>query len=52
MILKLPDFISNTGVVSSEGTTVFDGTHFDSESAKLLGQRYAEEMLKYVSTPN
>jgi hypothetical protein len=52
MILKLPDFISNTGVVSSEGTTVFDGTHFDSESANLLGQRYAEEMLKYVSTPN
>ena len=49
MILKLPDFISNTGVVSSEGTTVFDGTHFDSESANLLGRRYAEEMKKIQS---
>jgi len=51
MILGLPDFIKNTGVVSSEGTTVFDGTHFDSESAIILGARYADEMLKFVDQP-
>lgn len=49
MILQLPDFINNTGVVSSKGTKVFDGTHFDSESAILLGRRYADEMLKFVN---
>jgi len=46
MLLQLPDFIKNTGVASSEGTNVFDGTHFDSESAIILGNRYAREMIK------
>lgn len=46
MILQLPGFIKNTGVVSSEGTSTFDGTHFDSESAILLGNRYAKELKK------
>ena len=46
MLLQLPDFIRYTGVASSKGTTVFDGTHFDSESAILLGNRYAMEMIK------
>jgi hypothetical protein len=48
MLLQLPDFIRNTGVASSEGTMVFDGTHFDSESAVILGNRYAMEMLKIL----
>jgi hypothetical protein len=48
MLLQLPEFIENTGVVSSEGTSVFDGTHFDSESAIILGNRYAQEMIKIV----
>jgi hypothetical protein len=46
MILRLPEFIRNTGVATSEGTSVRDGTHFDSESAILLGERYAVEMKK------
>ena len=46
MIWELPDLINYTGVASSEGTQVFDGTHFNSESAFLLGQRYAAEMLR------
>lgn len=49
MILQLPNFISNTGVVTSEGTNSPDGTHFDSESAILLGNRYAIEMKKVQS---
>lgn len=46
MILKLPGFIKNSGVVNSEGTSVIDGTHFDSESAIVMGDRYAIEMKK------
>jgi hypothetical protein len=49
MIMKLPDFINYTGVVSSEGTKVFDGTHFDSESAIILGNRYAKEMINILN---
>lgn len=48
MLFQLPEFIENTGVVSSEGTNVFDGTHFDSESATILGNRYAQEMIKIL----
>ena len=46
MILHLPDFIDHTGVASSEGTNAFDSTHFDSESAIIMGDRYAIEMKK------
>ena len=48
MILQLPGFIDQTGVAISEGTNVFDGTHFDSESANILGARYAQEMIKIL----
>ena len=46
MILKLPSFIDYTGVVSSKGVKTFDGTHFDSDSALMMGKRYAAEMKK------
>lgn len=48
MILELPQIIKNTGVVKTENTTTFDGTHFDSESQRKLGKRYAEEMQKLL----
>jgi len=48
MILELPDFIDYTGVATSEGTEVFDGTHFESESALIMGKRYATEMLRLM----
>jgi len=51
MILQLPGFIRNTGVATSEGTTVFDETHFDSESAIVMGKRYALEMKKIHLNP-
>jgi hypothetical protein len=46
MILQLPDFIRYTGVATSEGTSTKDGTHFNSESAIIMGDRYAVEMKK------
>ncbi|ALJ05407.1 hypothetical protein APS56_09875 [Pseudalgibacter alginicilyticus] len=49
MILELPDAVENTGVVRSENTSTIDDTHFDSESQRLLGKRYAVEMLKLIS---
>ena len=48
MILELPQTIKNTGVVTTENTATFDGTHFDSESQRKLGKRYAEEMQKLI----
>ncbi len=38
-------------LVSSQGTTTWDpGTHFDAKSQLLLGQRYAEAILKLKAT--
>lgn len=48
MILKLPQIVPNTAVVSSAGTYSFDGTHFDSKSQLLLGERYAGAMLDQI----
>lgn len=48
MLLDLPGFIRYTGVATSEGTKTEDGTHFDSESAILSGERFADEMLKLI----
>lgn len=45
-IAKLPEAVSFTGFVSSDGLAAMDRWHFDAESMKLLGQRYADEMLK------
>lgn len=44
MLLQLPDFIQHTGLVLSADTKTTDGTHFDSESAIIMGNRYAAEM--------
>lgn len=49
MILELPSKVKNTGVVTTENTKTIDNTHFDSESQRLLGKRYAEEMLKLLN---
>lgn len=48
MILKLPNKLKNTGVISSQGTATIDHTHFDSASQILLGKRYAKDILKLV----
>lgn len=49
MILELPNTVKNTGVVTSENTSTIDETHFDSASQRLMGKRYATEMLKLIS---
>jgi len=43
---KLPEAVPYTGFASSEGLKCMDRWHFDAGSMRLLGQRYAEEMLK------
>ena len=43
-IAQLPDAIHLTSFVSSDGLTTTDGTHFDTKSQILLGERYAEAM--------
>ena len=48
MILTLPSFVKFTGVVTTEGTATMEGTHFNSASQRLLGERYAAEMLKLI----
>lgn len=44
-IAKLPQAVPHTAVASSEGLTMFDGTHFDTVSQIELGKRYAKQML-------
>lgn len=48
MILKLPNEVKNTGVITTEETSTIDSTHFDSASQRLLGKRFAVEMLKLI----
>lgn len=45
-IAMLPNAVPFTGVASAQGLTLQDYAHFDAKSMKLLGERYAEEMLK------
>ncbi len=45
-IARLPEVVPNTGCVISEGLTTFDNTHFDAPSTIVLGERYAEGMMK------
>jgi hypothetical protein len=45
-IAKLPKSLPATGFVSSDGLKAMDRWHFDNASMKLLGTRYAEEILK------
>ncbi len=44
-IAKLPETVASTGFARSEGLEAMDRWHFDAQSMKLLGERYAEEML-------
>ena len=48
-IAALPAVVPFSSCVSSEGLTALDNAHFDSISMRLLGQRYAAEMLRIQS---
>jgi len=45
-IAELPKKVPFTGFVSAEGLKAMDRWHFNAESMKLLGKRYAEEIIK------
>jgi hypothetical protein len=45
-VAKIPGAIPNSVVVSAEGTHVHDVAHFDTESARLMGERYADAFLQ------
>ena len=48
-IAALPAVVPFSSCVSSEGLTALDNAHFDSRSMRLLGQRYAAQMLRIYS---
>ena len=45
-IKKLPATVPHTGFASSEGLKCMDRWHFNADSMRKLGQRYAVEMIK------
>lgn len=49
MIIQLPSYIENVGVVTTENTTTSDSTHFNRESQHLMGERYAWEIQKLLN---
>ena len=48
MIIQLPSKINNVGVATVENTSTIDSTHFDRTSQRIIGERYAKEMLKLL----
>lgn len=48
---EIPNAIPNSAVVSAAGTAIHDQYHFDTESARLMGQRYAEAFLEIEPMP-
>src|SRR5690606_1335844 len=50
IIANLPDNVTNSYVVSSEGLGIMDdGLHFDTPANRELGARYAEVMLTLLA---
>jgi hypothetical protein len=51
MIQGFSGILPNTDLVSSQGlTSIGDNVHFDTESQRILGERYADKMFPLVST--
>lgn len=46
MISRIPDTLTHSAVVLAKGLVTIDSTHFNSESQRILGKRYAIEMLR------
>ena len=43
MLSRLKTEVPNAGSVISEGTSTYDGTHYDNKSLKIIGKRFAQE---------
>lgn len=53
ILQDVPNFIPNSGFVSVDGLTdKGDQVHFSSESARMLGRRYAEKVIELRATRN
>ncbi|PXA03041.1 sialate O-acetylesterase [Coraliomargarita sinensis] len=50
-IARLPELCPHTAVASSESLETYDRWHFDTESVKELGRRYAEAMQTLTEKP-
>jgi len=48
MLLDVPDSINHSAVVSSEGLSTIDKTHFDTKSQIIFGKRYADKMIDLI----
>jgi len=48
IIIHLSEKVSDTGIATSGGTSTIDGAHFNSASQRLMGERYASEMIRLV----
>ena len=48
IINTLPDVIPTSYIISSEGCQGMDNAHFNSEGYRILGRRYAEQMLSIM----
>ena len=49
MLARLETEVSNAGSVKSVGTKTKDGTHFDNEGLKIMGNRYAEKLISIMN---
>ena len=49
MLARLETEVSFAGCVKSEGTKTRDGTHFDNEGLKIMGNRYAEKLISIMN---
>ena len=50
ILAQLPESVPFTACVMSDGLTSFDNLHFDTQSALLLGERYAREMQRLLQS--
>ncbi|MBN1606027.1 MAG: hypothetical protein JW940_05310 [Polyangiaceae bacterium] len=48
-VRQVPGAIPQSAVVSADGTRIHDIAHFDEESARTMGERYAETFLEMVT---
>lgn len=48
MLTRLPARLHRTEVVKAEDLFIFDQVHFDATSQRILGERYAEKVLRLV----
>ena len=46
MLDRIDTEIPNASTIKSEGTSTFDGTHYDHKSLELLGKRFSDKLMR------